>query len=449
MKFAHRLAAIILSGMCVLLVSCGQSAEAQWQEQYDLGVRYLSEGNYEEAVIAFTAAIEIDPKRAEAFIGRGDAYVRSGEENLISAIDDYREAAGIENQDIAFWFFLGELYTLLDNPEKELTELLKEWSWEDGYHDLIEKLEELRIEPENVSREYDADGNLTKETYSAANGELVSVAEYDSYGRKIKATYYKKSGKIKHYERFEYDEQGNMIKVLTFNDDRELQYYNTYTYDSHGVKVGEANYDGDDLLRFRYWFDENGMITRMRIFNEPKDGSVLERIAEFTGSKIVDGELEQVASTKYAEMSGRLVVTTFDENGKMVYQVWNNSDGMPESYEIPEYDIYDNLILKTEYNADGTVRTYTHIEYDIKYGRRAKLVSFFPDGTVDFYEIYDYFEDGQSNQVGYTADDILWYVMEHHPDGKIDRLTWYNEDGSLYYTDEYDDNGFVSNRITY
>ena len=64
-------AAVIL--LLSLLVSCGQSQESRWQEQYDLGMRYLSQGNYQEAVIAFTAAIEIDPKRAEALIGRGDA----------------------------------------------------------------------------------------------------------------------------------------------------------------------------------------------------------------------------------------------------------------------------------------------------------------------------------------------------------------------------------------
>lgn len=29
------------------LMSCGQSAEPTWQGQYDLGMRYLSEGNAE------------------------------------------------------------------------------------------------------------------------------------------------------------------------------------------------------------------------------------------------------------------------------------------------------------------------------------------------------------------------------------------------------------------
>ena len=52
------------------------SADASgWQEKYDLGVRYLNDGNYEEAVIAFTAAIEIDPKRPEGYAARGGAYL--------------------------------------------------------------------------------------------------------------------------------------------------------------------------------------------------------------------------------------------------------------------------------------------------------------------------------------------------------------------------------------
>ena len=63
-----------------LLSACSispKTAETTWQEQYDLGVRYLSDGNYEEAIIAFTAAIEIDPKQAPAYVGRGDAYFRA------------------------------------------------------------------------------------------------------------------------------------------------------------------------------------------------------------------------------------------------------------------------------------------------------------------------------------------------------------------------------------
>lgn len=62
---------LILLVVLLCLSACGQSAESTWQEQYDLGVRYLSEGNYEEAIIAFTAAIEIDAEQPETFALRG------------------------------------------------------------------------------------------------------------------------------------------------------------------------------------------------------------------------------------------------------------------------------------------------------------------------------------------------------------------------------------------
>ena len=36
---------ILTIALALGLCACGQSTEAKWQEQYDLGVPYLSEGN--------------------------------------------------------------------------------------------------------------------------------------------------------------------------------------------------------------------------------------------------------------------------------------------------------------------------------------------------------------------------------------------------------------------
>jgi len=97
------------------LSACGgyfSSAAPTWQEQYDLGVRYLSEGNYEEAIIAFTAAIEIDPKQAPAYVGRGDAYVASGEteENLTAALMDYEAALDLDGTLVGAYLKLADVY---------------------------------------------------------------------------------------------------------------------------------------------------------------------------------------------------------------------------------------------------------------------------------------------------------------------------------------------------
>jgi len=73
---------VLLTVLALVLSLCACSAKnepATWQEQYDLGIRYLSEGNYEEAILAFHAAIEIDPKRTDAYIGLADAYEAIGD----------------------------------------------------------------------------------------------------------------------------------------------------------------------------------------------------------------------------------------------------------------------------------------------------------------------------------------------------------------------------------
>lgn len=59
-----------------------------WQMQYDLGMKYLSEGNYEEAVIAFTAAIELEPKNVPAYIGLSDVYLATEDyDNALATLD--------------------------------------------------------------------------------------------------------------------------------------------------------------------------------------------------------------------------------------------------------------------------------------------------------------------------------------------------------------------------
>ena len=73
-----RFTALFLAALLLLsLIACG--GRDAWQEQYDLGMRYLNEGNYQEAVIAFEAAIEIDPKRPEAYLGAAEAYIGLGD----------------------------------------------------------------------------------------------------------------------------------------------------------------------------------------------------------------------------------------------------------------------------------------------------------------------------------------------------------------------------------
>ena len=72
---------ILLMIMAILLftTACAKSLEEQIQEQLDLGNRFLTEGQYEEAVVAFQKAIELDEKNVEAYRGLAHTHENQAE----------------------------------------------------------------------------------------------------------------------------------------------------------------------------------------------------------------------------------------------------------------------------------------------------------------------------------------------------------------------------------
>ena len=165
-----RIGSMILTLALILgLCACGQNAAAAWQEQYDLGVKYLSEGNYQEAVIAFTAAIEIDEKRPEGFIGRGDAYALSGdtEDNLSAAQADYEAAIALDETMPGGWLGLADVYIRRGDYDKAmeiLREALEKTGSDPSIADKITEMEggSFADSAGNVRRmdSYDGSGNL-------------------------------------------------------------------------------------------------------------------------------------------------------------------------------------------------------------------------------------------------------------------------------------------------
>ena len=155
---------VLVLGLC----AC-KSTEAKWQEQYDLGMKYVSEGNYEEAIIAFAAAIEIDPNNADAYIGRADAYVvwadteRSGDEITDEIMDwyqlaeaDYLSVLEAEPENAEIYKKLFELYRNTGDTDKAADIL------QDGI-DACGPDEELLRLAEELGYELDENGRLVSE----------------------------------------------------------------------------------------------------------------------------------------------------------------------------------------------------------------------------------------------------------------------------------------------
>lgn len=73
---------VLLFPVALILAACGAQTGGNlsaWQEQYDLGMQYLTESNYQEAILAFTAAIEIDPKQADTYVYLTQSYLAAGD----------------------------------------------------------------------------------------------------------------------------------------------------------------------------------------------------------------------------------------------------------------------------------------------------------------------------------------------------------------------------------
>lgn len=198
---------LLILGMIFCLAACEKRVEERWQEQYDLGVRYLSEGNYEQAIIAFTAAIEIDPKRPEAFIGRGDAYIASEETdtNLAAARTDYETALTLDKTLVDAWLALSNVYVRQGDYDKAI-EVLQQGLEETGSSELAQRQEELSSQVTTA-----APGSGLEAWYNSRQDIETEVWALSS------ATLYIPDGRWVQTFSYSYDAWGRLVR-----EDREL-----------------------------------------------------------------------------------------------------------------------------------------------------------------------------------------------------------------------------------
>ena len=91
--FALLICTCIVTGIVAAFLVMHNSQQRRVKNSLILGQRYLSEMYYEEAALAFRAAIEVEPKSEEAYIGLADAYIGLGE--LDAALEAINTAISI------------------------------------------------------------------------------------------------------------------------------------------------------------------------------------------------------------------------------------------------------------------------------------------------------------------------------------------------------------------
>ena len=136
---------LIVGGIFALTAN---SAERRLADQLELGRKYLEEMDYEQAIVAFEAAIAIDPKCEEAYLALAETYIAQG------------------TGDSGVYLPGADIYVTQDNIEKAI-KVLEEGYSQTGSETILARLEELRDDYQ-AGRE---NGASTAENAQGAGGQ--------------------------------------------------------------------------------------------------------------------------------------------------------------------------------------------------------------------------------------------------------------------------------------
>lgn len=185
------LVALVAIGI-ICFITLGNTPEKRFRKQMDLGNKYLEEMEYEKAVAAFEAAIEIDPNNADAYVGLAKAYLGLGDlekarkafKKAIKLNPDYAE----EYADLAKALGLDQKAEA-DKKETDQKETDEEQTVASSVVD--EKDPETDTEDEPTDKELDEKGRLIAleeevdlATYvpDHANAGVIIVSQNGEYG---------------------------------------------------------------------------------------------------------------------------------------------------------------------------------------------------------------------------------------------------------------------------
>ncbi len=260
---------LLMFALVLGLCACGGkvSGASTWQEQYDLGVKYLSEGNYEEAVIAFTAAIDIDPKQSAAYVGRGDGYTGMAEildaeqewdkvlEQYGEAERDYLQAIELDSVLVAVYHKLADVYLAMGDPQRavEILELGYQNTQDEGLRERAESSRTLPLDlptGSTVVSMFDVDGTfLGHDAYS-----------FDAQGRMTSNIWYGTENEVICSETWDYNDEADTTTIVRRDQQESGEY-----------EIVEETVDGCDDLGW-YWADMDDFVTDPTL--EAEDGVV-------------------------------------------------------------------------------------------------------------------------------------------------------------------------------
>lgn len=298
--------------------------------------------------------------------------------------------------------------TLAEKSTDENEEVKKDYTAEDSRNtEIIEYRDDGSMK---AGIEYDKDGKLSKITEYNESGWKYYESIFAESGNIIKSTKYGENGSVQSVE--EYDSSEHVGKETSESDEEEY----TYEYDEAGKKQKATRYDKNDRMVeiLEYNSDEN--IIKRTLFSY---------YGEKTGNLLKEVEKDYVGK--------RETRTYFDENGEVSRKDEDKLDFVLLEGRWGWFD-YEELGW-TCYNENG------QIEEEATYGPDEWRVKYYNDSRVITYDLLEKKElDASGNIMHSTDSDDEWLFRQE--DNNI-RSIYYNADGSISYTEEYDSDGNI------
>lgn len=384
----------VVFGMLLVILLSACNRESRWQKQYDLGIQYLTEGKYEEAIVAFNVAIEIEPNQVLAYIGRGSAYISSGEteENLNAALADYQKAIELDAQNADAYFGVADVYVRQGEYEAAL-EILKNDLGEIGDGERV-----IRMISE-IGMQY-----LTEGKHEKAIAAFSTAIEIDSRALEAylgRAAAYLGSGETEENLAAAQADYERVIALDEMNADGYLGLADVLIRMGEYDRAQEVLRDGleatdNEQIREKLEEIESGMIVdesgkvRRRSFYD--GNGILGSYVEYT----YDAEGRQNSATSYdaGGMQTGHVDCVYDERGLEIqgfYGVLSDVNHYEVRMQRSEYDDQGRRTRTEQYEKDGTSSGFFAYSYDTD-GNMAEETFYEKEGRISFRYEFDYNE---------------------------------------------------------
>ncbi len=255
MKRQSKLVIGITAGMLLVAVvviiavlMASSSDSKKYARHMEAAQRYMDELDYEQAIVEYRAAIEIEPNNVEAYQALAEIYVQTG---------DYEAAIAVLNQGIG-QTGSEELAVYIEEVQAAYEELqvLAEASAQEEKT----SINNVRIQEEQPKEIYEEQGSSVEASVreeeqieieqeevhpdqEVPQEEMRDSQENTARNGEREETVYNDDGS---YIIYEYDANGHLVKEALYKAGGTLDEYWIYEYDADGNYAGETVYHGWD-----------------------------------------------------------------------------------------------------------------------------------------------------------------------------------------------------------